>query len=95
MLGFANTLENHCSGQHCGLELATGEVKVSLLEVGPAMEDTHDLEGLFQEPDDYPAGSRVWAYLSPEERLNLLLISWYLRTGLRRLFIWAAVHRGF
>ena len=28
MLGFANTLENHCSGQHCGLELATGEVKV-------------------------------------------------------------------
>ena len=50
------------------------------------MEDAHDLEGLFQEPDDYPDGSRVWPFLSPEERLNLLLISWYLRTGLRRLF---------
>ena len=47
------------------------------------------------EPDDYPAGSRVWAYLSPQERLNLLLASWYLRTGIRRLFIWAAVHKGF
>ena len=77
------------------LEVSHGRGESFLLEVGPAMEDAHDLEGLFQEPDDYPAGSRVWAYLSPEERLNLLLISWYLRTGLRRLFIWAAVHRGF
>ena len=76
------------------LEVSHGKGESFLLEVGPAMEDAHDLEGLFQEPDDYPAGSRVWAYLSPEERLNLLLISWYLRTGLRRLFIWAAVHRG-
>ena len=37
MLGFANTLENHCSGQHCGLELATGEVKVFLLPTHPLL----------------------------------------------------------
>ena len=65
------------------------------LEVGPAMEDALDLEGVCQEPEDYGAANRLWAFLEPRDRLSLLLVSWYLRTGIRRLFIWAAVHRGF
>ena len=59
------------------------------------MEDALDLEGVCQEPEDYGAASRLWAFLEPHDRLSLLLVSWYLRTGIRRLFIWAAVHRGF
>ena len=72
-----------------------GARKIFLVEVGPAMEaDLVDLEGLFQEDEDFQILACLWNLLEPRDRLCLLAVSWYLNTGFHRLLLLRAVHRG-
>ena len=57
--------------------------------------DLVDLEALFQDEADVAALCALWAYLEPVDRLSLLLVSWYLRTGFARLVLLLVVRRGF
>ena len=69
--------------------------KFSWVEVGPAMEaDLVDLEGLFQEDEDFQILACLWNLLEPRDRLCLLAVSWYLNTGFHRLLLLRAVQRG-